>query len=187
MIANAFFVFMCLPLSVSVYLLEGSISKSLLHLYSSLYFSPNLLFPASLTFGVFQRQRMVITVLENIKAPEESTEVLNSREKEDVEKVRCIMRIYSDLLGIVDEISLCYGFSMLLVTAVVFLYTLMTNFVMYKEFNSTGTFTGRVALMYVVFYTILFNTTLLVCSMTEVKVSLKEIEETENNLNFLEL
>lgn len=79
---------------------------------------------------------MVINALENIKAAKATPGVLNSRnldEKENVDKVRVIMRIYSDLLGIGDEVNLCYGFQTLLLTAVIFLYSLITNFLMYKK------------------------------------------------------
>lgn len=177
-IANMVIIFLCFPLSVLVYVLDGLLSKSLLHLYSSLYFSLSLLFPASLTFAVFQRQRLVITVLKNMKASEEPTRATDARllaEKESVDKVRCLMWIYSNLLEVVDEISLCYGLPMLLVTAVIFSYSLMTNFVVYKEFVTTGTFSQTVAssMVYVFFYTTLYIWTLLMCSLTELKVCIE--------------
>lgn len=177
-IANMVIIFLCFPLSLLVYVLDGLLSKSLLHLYSSLYFSLSLLFPASLTFAVFQRQRLVITVLKNMKASEEPTRATDARllaEKESVDKVRCLMWIYSNLLEVVDEISLCYGLPMLLVTAVIFSYSLMTNFVVYKEFVTTGTFSQTVAssMVYVFFYTTLYIWTLLMCSLTELKVCIE--------------
>lgn len=177
-IANMVIIFLCFPLSLLVYVLDGLLSKSLLHLYSSLYFSLSLLFPASLTFAVFQRQRLIITVLKNMKASEEPTRATDARllaEKESVDKVRCLMWIYSNLLEVVDEISLCYGLPMLLVTAVIFSYSLMTNFVVYKEFVTTGTFSQTVAssMVYVFFYTTLYIWTLLMCSLTELKVCIE--------------
>lgn len=178
-IANVLTVFMCLPLAAIVYILDGSITKSFMHLYSSLYFCISILFPASMTFAIFQRQRLVIKVLENMKiskTPKKPSNLQNFDEQDDVNRIRSVMQVYSDLLLVIDEISLCYGIPMLLVTGVLFFYSLMTNFVIYKEFFSTGTFSGTAAssFLYVLFFGQLYNAALMTCSMTESKVSYHE-------------
>lgn len=116
-----------------------------------------------------------------MEAPKESTGVLQVRcldEYEDVQKIRTIMGIYYELLDIFDDISLCYGFTTLLVTCVIFLHSLTTGFVMYKEIISTGSLSRAVAssIMYVLFYAVLYNATQFICSVTETKVRLLILE-----------
>lgn len=137
-----------------MYFIDGSFLKAWLYLYSSLYFTISLMFPTTLAHAIHWRQELLISALKVIKNRETTRD-----QDRDVEKLRTMIEIYSEFAEVFDEISLCYGIPTMLVTAVIFLQSIMMAFAIYKSVVLTGRLTMTVvtAFMYSIFYGLLFN------------------------------
>lgn len=167
LLANSFAVLLCFPLAVVMYFTDESLLKAWLYLYSSIYFTISLMYPTTLAHTLYRRQELLIAALKIMTNQETS-----SNQNQDVQKLRTMLKIYSDFAKIFDEMSLCYGIPTMLVTAVIFLQALVMVFAMYKEIILTGTLTPTIltSIMYSAFYSVPFNANLALNSIIRIRV-----------------
>lgn len=128
------FVSLTLPLSFVFYKLDGSIVKVGLYLYSGMYL---LLGISSVIGSVWSVQfrldtinEVLLTMVDNPKG----LKIIRNTEN-DVDVIRKLMEIYSKLMEIVDAISLCYSFQMMLGLGLIFFFTIFTLFMAAKNLS----------------------------------------------------
>lgn len=165
---NSLVLLLCPLLAVTMYLIDGSLLKAWLYLYSSFYFTVTMMFPTSLAHTLFWRQRLLITALKVVENQEPTNDP-----NQNVEELRTMIEIYSDFAEVFDEMSLCYGIPTMLVAGMIFLQSIVIAFAIYKNFVLTGNLFGNVlsSLLYTNFYGLLFNINSALNSLTSFQVS----------------
>lgn len=160
-----------LPLSYLVYLIDGTILRALLYLYSGVFFLLSVSSVVGLVFGVGVRVKSINKVLKYLADPSEIV-IVNTIGKRNIETIRIMFEVYGNLVVISDAINLCYGVPVLLAFGLLYFYSLFVNYVAFKNFKNDGyldniTTTG---LIYSSFLQIFMNAVVYVCILTETEV-----------------
>ena len=93
-------------------------------------------------------------------------------EKVGVKFIKNLSEIHDDLMKVYDEMNLCYGFTSMPGMGLTFFYTLLTAFVIIKDFIALGHLRSNslISIMFMIYYNFLFDGIILVNSLIKQKV-----------------
>lgn len=154
------------------YFVEKSLLKAFLFIYSSTYFTCCVWTALAFVLAIFLRLDSMKEVFEKmldskeVLIPELDSKSKNvaikvqtiDEEQEDIKVIRGMIEIYSDLIGLYDNVNLCYSFSTMLCYGLVFFNSLFSNFMMVKDYIRLGRVNpaSQIAFLYLSLYSVMF-------------------------------
>lgn len=131
-------------ISIAAYILDGSLLKAFLYLYSGIYFLLVLEAPTACMSVARLRLITLNKICESILHYPSHLRIVKSKEqrKSDSEAIGTFVEVYAKLIEIQDMVNLCYGVPTMLSTGLVFFYSVFTNFMVYKNLTTNGYMDG---------------------------------------------
>lgn len=114
--------------------------------------------------------------------------MINGAETGELEAIRALIDVYSDLIEIGEQINICYGFPTMLAYGLTFFHTLLTFYVALKDLFNAGQidFETISSASYSAFYNSLFTAIIFFNAKTQQEVRLLElISQAGFSYNFL--
>lgn len=168
-------ILMIIPLTAFVYIIDKHILKIPLYLYGSLYFDLGVGSVAIYVMGVWYRLTSITKVLKlrlHRKVPRKILLVQETKNCDDVEILRTLTDIYSDLMDACNEINACFGFQLMISFGLIFLFTLFTSFSAYTDIVDEGflTHVSISSIIFCVYFNFFLSIVIYTCSITEHEV-----------------
>lgn len=138
--------------------------KFLLALYASTYYSYSVGSITGHVVSIWFRMKSINEILQLNLQSRNQIKVVSSTKIEDETVLTVLMKSYSTLLDICDEVNLCYGFQTMLGFGVVFFYTIFSVFTAYTDFitqeklSTTSIAPIAYFMYYIVFMTLVIST-----------------------------
>lgn len=158
--------FLIIPLTVTMYIIDGSLFKIPLYIYSSFYFTVTVGSITIYTWGVYIRLESVSRLLAQTMKRSKTDGVIHVKTSEDDTKViATLSEIYQDLIEICDDINICYGLTLMLGFGLIYFFSLFTSFTVYTDFLNVGSFTNVSvsSLGFCIYYNIVLASVILTC------------------------
>lgn len=158
-----------LPLSLFLYMLEGSILKVLLYIYGSIYFAFNVGSSTSYTLGAAVRLKSINDFLIQILNTEKSAFVKSVNYEENINVFENLADAYNDLMDLCDEINICHGFQLMMSFGLILFYTLFTLFSTYMDFINEEHFSPVVitSVMFCIYFNFILSTAIISCNLVK--------------------
>lgn len=163
-----------LPLSYLTYVIDGSLFKAVLYLYSGIFFLLSVSSVVGIVFNVSVRVKSINKILKYLAHYPSKILIVNEKgKKDDIEIIRLVFEVYGNLVDINDAINLCFGVPALLAFGLLYFYSLFVNFMAFRNIKNDGfldniTITG---LIYSSFLQIFMNAVVSVCILMETEVN----------------
>lgn len=148
-----------IPLIVSVYVLDGSLLKTIFFCYGGIYFLLTVSTVVGLTSAILFRLQLMTKVLHDIQSSKTRKNIRN--------KIIMLTNIYADISKVYNSINFCCGFQMMLSVGLLFFQSIFTSFMSFKSYQDHGTLHGRAisSLLYVTYLQLFTANVLQVCTL----------------------
>jgi hypothetical protein len=170
-----------IPLSISIYFIQGSIIKAWLFFYCVVSY----MISSGTVIGFIHVCGFKIKGIQNVcKAIcnyPSNIIIVKEPNRDDVKTVETLTEIYRELQDVLDSINICYGVQTMFGTGLVFFYTLFTSYMIFKEFRDKETLA---LLEPITISSIIYATYLQVFMLTLINVSSKTEVESRKILKF---
>lgn len=175
-----------IPLSIAVYFLDSSLLKAFLYLYSSMYFSMSIITACSYTFSILLRLNSMANALKDLSnhPVREVVVFVENNDDTNTEIISGLIEIYVEITEICKSVNICQGFPSMLGFGLIFLHSLFTYFVMFKEIFNDGylAFVTLSAILYTLYYNFLFTAIIFLNWLKDREVSFNHLLMTLSSL-----
>lgn len=162
------------PLTATAYLIDGSLLKVPLYLYSGTYYTLSIGAVTAYTMGIQFRLITINTVLQD-KLDDKRGNIMKAikSSQENASLYRCLAEAYQVLMDVCDDTNICYGFQMMIAFALILFYSLFTSFTAYADLADTGYITPVTwsSIAFALYYNFFSAVVLLTCSLASSQVS----------------
>lgn len=124
--------FQLYPLSYFMFMMEGSILKAALYLYSGFYFTLSVGSMSGAVNALNFRLTTMNTVLRSLIG-DPSSKITTVRSEMETKSIADLIEIYGKMIKVKDLINLAYGIPMLLGFGLIFFYTIFTDFMLVRD------------------------------------------------------
>lgn len=159
-----------------VYVLQGSLVQVILDVYSCVYFSINIGICTVIILSIAMKLKRVNMVCKSmlIHRDYENSfmKVETIDKKEEIDTIAKIYEIYSVCIDVCDLTNLCFMFQVMLGYGIVFFFTILTSFCIYKDFSTCQCLTAdtTIALGFCLYYNFILILIIFMCNEAEQEV-----------------
>lgn len=160
-----------IPLTIAVYIIDGSILKAGLYFYSGLYVMMSVSSVVGFVFIVSLRLRTCNKVLEFMSHYPSNILIVTNKtgQKYDVETIGSLMEVYGKATETYELINLCYGIQTMMGFGLLFFFTIFAYFVAYRDLSTNGNLNGvtMTGLLYSLYLDAFFGAVIYISSRAE--------------------
>lgn len=162
-----------IPITIITYNLHGSLLITGMSFYGGIYFMLITGLVVCIIQGIIIRMQVVYKILESIMQDcNNVTAVVGiSRRNDDLKIIGTLIEIYSMVIKLQEALSICFGVQTMLQIGLLFLHTLLTNFIALKNLSIDGFLSGSTiaGLIITSYYHLFLIAIIYACSQTEIE------------------
>lgn len=175
------------PLLVMVYFMDSSVLKIPLYLYTTLNFTICVGSVTCFVLSVFVRLISVNEVLKlqlSRRSEEKIILVKAIDRKDDVEVIRTLADIFSDLMDTCDDINVSYGIQLMVGFGMIFFYALFASFTAYTDYVTEGrlTFISIAPLAFSCYYIFVLTIIIITCGLIDGEVNFRFLRKLRSEI-----
>ena len=158
------------------YVLQGSLVQVFLDLYSCVYFSINIGICTIIILSIAMKLKRVNTVCKSMLIhgdyQNSIMKVHTNENNEEIDTIAKIYEIYSICIDACDLTNLCFMFQVMIGYGLVFFFTILTSFCIYKDYSTCECLTGdtTIALSFCLYYNFILILIIFMCYEAEEEV-----------------
>lgn len=171
----ACFIGLMIPATAIVYFIDGSLLKVPFYLYSGTYFVLSLGAVTAYTMGIRFRLVSLSSILkEKLNEKRDSKAKAIKILQDDASHFRSLAMAYQVLMDVCDDTNLCYGFQLMIGSALSFFYSLFTGFSVYVDLAGHGSLSPVTwsSVGFALYYNFFLTTVILTCSLASSEVDM---------------